>query len=456
MDALKVLQTELSVLKHNQQRVHELSSLLMRSHVLPIAKAGSHQGTKSADQQARLDLMHRLEAFIPASVMLPPRRLMTLLDQSAEFQTDRCLRHSLQNNGIVPPLDPSFLTRDHKCANDDFPCETIQVLTDHEEEVFYCKFSPNGLKLATGGKDHTVLIYDYNPQTMALKLSRSLDGHSHHVVFFAWSPDSSKLAVCVDECEEISVWNVDSGSLDFKISQSTDDSLTSVAWSADGQKIACGGIRGQFYQCDSIGTVLDSKEGVRVQALAYRKDSRSILAADTHHRIRSYILDDEIGQTDRMILQESPDGIMTFTIDENDRYALLNVAHQGLHLWSIEDKCLVRRYTGVKQGECIIHSCFGGGPDNTFIASGSENSKVYIYYISRETPIAELTGHSRTVNCVSWNPVYPKVLVSASDDSTVRVWGPGSRFRPSPSTSSSLASLKNGHDESIHCGNGVV
>ena len=130
---------------------------------------------------------------------------MTLLDQSAEFQTDRCLRHSLQNNGIVPPLDPSFLTRDHKCANDDFPCETIQVLTDHEEEVFYCKFSPNGLKLATGGKDHTVLIYDYNPQTMALKLSRSLDGHSHHVVFFAWSPDSSKLAVCVDECEEVSV-----------------------------------------------------------------------------------------------------------------------------------------------------------------------------------------------------------------------------------------------------------
>ncbi len=127
---------------------------------------------------------------------------------------------------------------------------------------------------------------------------------------------------------QISVWNVDSGSLDFKISQSTDDSLTSVAWSADGQKIACGGIRGQFYQCDSIGTVLDSKEGVRVQALAYRKDSRSILAADTHHRIRSYILDDEIGQTDRMILQESPDGIMTFTIDENDRYALLNVAHQ--------------------------------------------------------------------------------------------------------------------------------
>ena len=52
---------------------------------------------------------------------------MTLLDQSAEFQTDRCLRHSLKTNGILSPLDPSYLTKDHKCAEDDFPCETIQV-----------------------------------------------------------------------------------------------------------------------------------------------------------------------------------------------------------------------------------------------------------------------------------------------------------------------------------------
>ena len=97
---------------------------------------------------------------------------------------------------------------------------------------------------------------------------------------------------------------------------------------------------------------------------------------------------------------------------------------QGIHLWSIEEKCLIRRYTGITQGFYTIHSCFGGGPDNSFIASGSEDNKVYIYHLLRENPIAELTGHSRTVNCVTWNPVYPKVIVSGSDDSTLRVWGP--------------------------------
>lgn len=222
-----------------------------------------------------------------------------------------------------------------------------------------------------------------------------------------------------------------------------------MAWSPDGQKIACGGFRGQFYQCDSLGTVLDHKEGVRVQALAYRKDNRTILAADTHHRIRSYILDDE--GSDKTLLQEAPYGILGFTTDESDRYALLNVASQGLHLWSLEDKCLIRRFTGVTQGDCIIHSCFGGGPENTFIASGSQDHKVYIYHILRETPMAELSGHVRIVNCVTWNPVYPKVIVSASDDSTLRVWGPGSRFR---------GSLKNGHecsfDNSNYNHNGLI
>lgn len=50
--------------------------------------------------------------------------------------------------------------------------------------------------------------------------------------------------------------------------------------------------------------------------------------------------------------------------------------------------------------------------------------KVYVWHIKRERPIATLTGHSRTVNCVSWNPVYHRMMASASDDCTVRIWAP--------------------------------
>ena len=41
---------------------------------------------------------------------------------------------------------------------------------------------------------------------------------------------------------------------------------------------------------------------------------------------------------------------MSFTIDATDRLALLNVATQGVHLWDLEDRCLVRKFQGVTQG----------------------------------------------------------------------------------------------------------
>ncbi len=40
------------------------------------------------------------------------------------------------------------------------PCVAIQTLTDHTDEVWFCKFSPDGTKLATGSKDGNLLLYD--------------------------------------------------------------------------------------------------------------------------------------------------------------------------------------------------------------------------------------------------------------------------------------------------------
>lgn len=44
---------------------------------------------------------------------------------------------------------------------------------------------------------------------------------------------------------------------------------------------------------------------------------------------------------------------------------------QGVHLWDLQDRVLVRKYQGVTQGFYTIHSGFGGHNED-FIASGSE------------------------------------------------------------------------------------
>ncbi|CAG2067632.1 unnamed protein product, partial [Timema podura] len=126
-------------------------------------------------------------------------------------------------------------------------------------------------------------------ETLTCTHRKTLEGHSYGVAYIAWSPDSSHLIACgPEDCPELWIWNVESDELRVKVSHSPEDSLTSCSWNKDGKKFVTGGIRGQFYQCDLEGNVLDSWEGVRVNCLWCRSDGKTVLAADTHHRVRAY------------------------------------------------------------------------------------------------------------------------------------------------------------------------
>ncbi|XP_037817992.1 WD repeat-containing protein 26 homolog [Lucilia sericata] len=418
LDALHVLRNELTPLQHNISRVHQLSSYMMCSNSQDL-----HQRTKWEGKGilSRSLVMERLQTFLPPSVMMAPRRLRALLQQAVELQTQNCLFHDM---AWETNLQNVSLLTDHCCATDGFPLQTIQILSDHCDEVWFCKFSPDGLKLATGSKDGAVIIWDVDPYKLQLKQRRSLDCQSQvSVAFISWSPDS-KLVLIVgsEDSTEVCIFNVDDGRLLMKMNNMNQesDSLSCGAFNRDGTRFVCGGQKGQFHLCDLKGTVLESWEGVRINSVAFRSDNKTILAADNHYRIRGYNFDNP--RTDFDVLKESHP-IMTFSVNSADRLALLNVSSQGLHLWDIEDKCIVRSFQGIRQSNFAIHSCFGG-VNESFVASGSEDKHVCIWHIKREEPLAKLAGHAKTVNCVSWNPVYPSLLASASDDSTVRIWGP--------------------------------
>lgn len=54
---------------------------------------------------------------------------------------------------------------------------------------------------------------------------------------------------------------------------------------------------------------------------------------------------------------------------------------QGLHLWDLQDKCILHKYRGISQGFFTIHSCFGG-LNQDFIASGSEGIHCFMILFS--------------------------------------------------------------------------
>ena len=63
--------------------------------------------------------------------------------------------------------------------------------------------------------------------------------------------------------------------------------------------------------------------------------------------------------------------------------------------------------------------------DGRLLASGGDDNKIILWDPEKGERLKTLEGHSRGVNCVSFNPANPTLLVSGSSDWTVRLWDVG-------------------------------
>ena len=95
---------------------------------------------------------------------------------------------------------------------------------------------------------------------------------------------------------------------------------------------------------------------------------------------------------------------MSFTVSKDGQLALLNIATQGVHLWDLHDKQLVRKYQGVTQGHYMNHATFGG-PNEEFIASGSEGKNFVsfsqnfdLFFVFQRFKSLSLASTTRTSN----------------------------------------------------------
>lgn len=123
IDALHVLRNELTPLQHNTPRVHQLSSYMMCTNNEELYERAAWEGKNI---RSRTRLMDRLQSFLPASVMLPPRRLHTLLRQAVELQTEHCTHHDM---AWETSIDNVSLLSDHNCSSiaNAFPVHPLQV-----------------------------------------------------------------------------------------------------------------------------------------------------------------------------------------------------------------------------------------------------------------------------------------------------------------------------------------
>lgn len=130
--------------------------------------------------------------------MIPEHRLAVLLDQLKQSQVAKCLYHN-------PSRSPSLFI-DHLCDRSQFPLQTLVELNQSDGEVWCLEFSHNGKRLAAGGSDTAIVIYD----TSTFQVRHTLRDHGMGIVHIAWSPDDSRLITCSQD-HSAKVWDVDVG-----------------------------------------------------------------------------------------------------------------------------------------------------------------------------------------------------------------------------------------------------
>ncbi|KAL4432403.1 hypothetical protein ABPG77_001702 [Micractinium sp. CCAP 211/92] len=466
--ALACLREQLAPLGVHPERLHMLAARLMGSECGSGKHDSGGSGGSSAAAEERADgdapvaearrrVLRRLQAVIPAEVMLPERRLEELVEQALLAQIDASRFHN------TPGVCPSLL-RNYDCGMEQIPSCTTQVLLDHTDEVWHLQFSHDGSMLASCGKDQTAILWEVQrssdgaggeggsvdnrpgrgggseqpaaaaagrrdaavrpPRVPSTVVKRHvLRGHRGPIAFLSWSPDDRTLATCGQDA--LRLWDTATGRC-LAVFLHHKEPVACAAWFPDGRRLVTGGHDKQLCIVNLDGTVERQWRIQRVQEVLVAKGGRYILATTCERKVRVYDLQSD---TEAHIPEVEP--LISMSLSQDGRYLLVNLTSNSMHLWDCGPDpselrmpampAAVYRGPGEKQSRFVVRSCLGG-LNERFVLTGSEECRVYVYHRQSGQRLLSLEGHSGTVNSVAWNPADPHMFASASDDKSIHIW----------------------------------
>jgi WD40 repeat protein/serine/threonine protein kinase len=281
-------------------------------------------------------------------------------------------------------------------------------------------WSPDGRRLASGGADAMVRIWD----AVTGKMLLILRGHSAGVSAVAWSPNGGLLASGSHD-KTVWVWEASSGGL-LQRYEGHSEGVNAVAWSPDGSLLASGSHDKtvQVWEARS-GRLLYQHRGhlSPVNAVAWSPDGLLLASGGSDKTIQVW----EAGSGRLLQRYEGHSNWVEAVTWSPDGLLLASGGGDGVvQVWEARSGRLLQRYEGHSDDVKAV----AWSPDGRLLASGSDDRTVQVWELRSGRLLQRYEGHSDDVNAVAWSPD-GFLLASASGDifslgnktgKTIQVW----------------------------------
>ena len=287
----------------------------------------------------------------------------------------------------------------------------VQTLTGHSSWITAAAIAPSGDRLASGGLDDKIRLWNYNTG----ELLHTLKGHQRAVNCLAISPDGQLLASGSDDAT-IKIWHLPTGNPLFNLVGHTRD-VSALAISRDSKVLVSGGGDRTVCLWDlSRGELIltYSEAAGMIKAIALTPDLQLLVTGGLDNKIKLWRL--RTGE----LLRTLPGHFSTvnaLAIAPNGNVLASGSKDKTIKLWRLDTGEAIRSITGHTDSvnAVLIH------PDGQTLVSGGSDRSLKFWNLRTGSLVYTLTEHTDAIDAIAMS-ADGQTIASASKDKTIKIW----------------------------------
>ena len=306
----------------------------------------------------------------------------------------------------------------------------IHTISGYTQAVRSISFNGDGTRLASGGNNNSLKVWDMTGERPTLV--NTLSGHGRNIKAVAFSPDGKRLASggqdgAISSAAHVNVWNMEQTTpTSIKLEGHT-GVVWSVAFNEAGTRLASGGSDKSIRIWNMEQTTPTSihtltEHGNYVNSVAFNKAGTRLASGSSDNFIMIW---DLTKTTPTSIKLEGHTSVVrSVAFNEAGTRLASGSSDNSIRIWDMT-KTTPTSIVELKgqQGyhtEIVYSVAFN--EDGTRLASGSADNSIRIWDMTKTTPTSiKLEEHTATVYSVAFNEDGTK-LASGSADNSIRIW----------------------------------